>query len=99
MQNSQLLSAKVLEMLLSGSNLDKSFDAIFSSNKNSDQEIQESQIKALTYGSVRFLGKSQFIINQLVKNKIENRLVECLIHVALYQLSQEKFNNFTMVRR
>jgi 16S rRNA (cytosine967-C5)-methyltransferase len=99
MQNSQLLSAKVLEMLLSGSNLDKSFDAVFSSNRNSDQEIQESQIKALTYGSVRFLGKSRFIINQLVKNKIENRLIECLIHIALYQLSQEKFNNFTIVNQ
>jgi len=99
MQNSQLLSAKVLENLLSGSNLDKSFDAVFSSNKKNDQEIQESQIKALTYGSVRFLGKSRFIIKQLVKNKIENRLVECLLHIALYQLSQEKFNNFTIVNQ
>ena len=58
MQNSQLLSAKVLEKLLSGSNLDKSFDVVFSSNKNDNLEIQESQIKALTYGTVRLLGKS-----------------------------------------
>jgi len=99
MQNSQLLSAKVLEKLLSGANLDKSFDAVFSSNKNDNLEIQESQIKALTYGSVRYLGKSRFIISQLVKNKIENRMVECLIHIALYQLSQEKFNNFTIVNQ
>ena len=99
MQNSQLLSAKVLEKLLSGSNLDKSFDAVFSSNKNDNLEIQESQIKALTYGTVRFLGKSRFIINQLVKNKIENKRVECLIHIALYQLSQEKFKNFTIVNQ
>ena len=99
MQNSQLLSAKVLERLLSGSNLDKSFDIVFSSNKNENIEIQESQIKALTYGAVRFLGKSQFIINQLVRNKIENKVVECLIHIALYQLSQEKFNNFTIVNQ
>jgi 16S rRNA (cytosine967-C5)-methyltransferase len=99
MQNSQLLSAKVLEKLLSGSNLDKSFDVVFSSNKNNNIEIQESQIKALTYGSVRYLGKSRFIIKQLVKNKIENRMVECLIHIALYQLSQEKFNNFTIVNQ
>ncbi|MDC0422797.1 16S rRNA (cytosine(967)-C(5))-methyltransferase RsmB [Methylophilaceae bacterium] len=99
MQNSQLLSAKVLEKLLSGSNLDKSFDVVFSSNKNNNIEIQESQIKALTYGSARFLGKSRFIINQLVKNKIENKTVECLIHIALYQLSQEKFNNFTIVNQ
>ena len=99
MQNSQFLSAKVLEKLLSGSNLDKSFDAVFGSNKNNNIEIQESQIKAITYGSVRFLGKSRFIINKLVKNKIENRMVECLIHIALYQLSQEKFNNFTIVNQ
>jgi len=99
MQNSQLLSAKVLEKLLSGSNLDKSFDVVFSSNKNDNLEIQESQIKALTYGTVRFLGKSRFIINQLVKNKIENKRVECLIHIALYQLSQEKFKNFTIVNQ
>jgi len=99
MQNSQLLSAKVLEKLLSGANLDKSFDAVFSSNKNDNLEIQESQIKALTYGAVRYLGKSRFIISQLVKNKIENRMVECLIHIALYQLSQEKFNNFTIVNQ
>ena len=99
MQNSQLLSAKVLEKLFNGSNLDKSFDAIFSENKNDNLEIQESQIKALTYGSVRFLGKSRFIINQLVKNKIENKMVECLIHIALYQLSQEKVKNFTIVNQ
>ena len=99
MQNSQLMSAKVLEKLLNGSNLDKSFDAVFNSSKSKSIDIQESQIKALTYGSVRFLGKSRFIIDQLVKNKIENRTVECLIHIALYQLSQEKFNNFTIVNQ
>ena len=99
MQNSQLMSAKVLEKLLNGSNLDKSFDAVFNNSKSKSIDIQESQIKALTYGSVRFLGKSRFIIDQLVKNKIENRTVECLIHIALYQLSQEKFNNFTIVNQ
>jgi len=99
MQNSQFMSAKVLEKLLNGANLGKSFDAVFESNKNDNIEIQEAQIKALTYGSVRFLGKSRFIINQLVRNKIENKMVECLIHIALYQLSQEKFNNFTIVNQ
>jgi 16S rRNA (cytosine967-C5)-methyltransferase len=99
MQNSQLLSAKVLESLLDGANLDKSFEVVFRENKNNKLEIQEAQIKALTYGSVRFLGKSRFIINYLVKNKIENRTVECLIHIALYQLSQEKFNDFTIVNQ
>ena len=66
MQNSQLLSAKVLESLLDGANLDKSFEVVFRENKNNKLEIQEAQIKALTYGSVRFLGKSRFIINYLV---------------------------------
>ena len=99
MQNSQLLSAKVLESLLDGANLDKSFEAVFRENKNNKLEIQEAQIKALTYGSVRFLGKSRFIIDYLVKNKIENKTVECLIHIALYQLSQEKFNDFTIVNQ
>ena len=99
MQNSQIMSAKVLEKLLDGANLDKSFDAVLNNDKNGGLDIQESQIKALTYGSVRFLGKSKFIIDQLVKNKIGNRTIECLIHIALYQLSQEKFNNFTIVNQ
>lgn len=97
MQDSQLLAAKILEKVLTGSNLDKSFDSVFNYHKSNNEEIQEPQIKALTYGAVRFLGHSSFLINQLVKNKINNKILEALIHIAFYQLSQDKSNDFTIV--
>ncbi len=97
MYESQLLAAKVLEKLLTGINLDKSFDAVFNREKSNNLKINESQIKALTYGTVRFLGQSKFKIEKLARNKIDNKLIESLLCVVFYQLSQEKFNDFTIV--
>ena len=43
------------------------------------------------------MGQSKYLIKSLVRKKIENRLVESLIHVALFQLSHESHNDFTIV--
>ena len=96
MHESQRYAAYVVEKTLSGSNLDLAFDHVF---KISNDLEQQPQIKALAYGALRHLGKTKFIINKLVKNKIENRLIESLLHVALFQLSQKTHSDFTIVNQ
>jgi 16S rRNA (cytosine967-C5)-methyltransferase len=96
MNHSQWLAAMIVEQVLLGKNLDKSFDLIL--NKYNNVEIDNlSQIKDMVYGAIRDLGKSNFYINKLVKNKIENRCLEGLLHIALFQITHERSNNFTLV--
>jgi 16S rRNA (cytosine967-C5)-methyltransferase len=96
MNHSQWLAAMIVEQVLLGKNLDKSFDLIF--NKYKSSEIENlSQIKDMVYGSIRGLGKSKFYINKLVQNKIEERCLEALLHVVLFQITNERSNDFTLV--
>jgi 16S rRNA (cytosine967-C5)-methyltransferase len=96
MNHSQWLSAMIVEQVLLGKNLDKSFDLILKKYNNSEID-NLSQIKDMVYGAIRDLGKSNFYINKLVKNKIENRCLEALLHIALFQITHERSNNFTLV--
>jgi 16S rRNA (cytosine967-C5)-methyltransferase len=96
MNHSQWLSAMIVEQVLLGKNLDKSFDLILKKYNNSEID-NLSQIKDMVYGAIRDLGKSNFYINKLVKNKIENRCLEGLLHIALFQITHERSNNFTLV--
>ena len=98
MNHSQWLSAMILEQVLLGKNLDKSFDLIFKKHNNNETE-NLPQIKDMVYGAVRDLGKSHFYINKLVKNKIENKCLESLLHIVLFQISHERSNNFTLVNQ
>ena len=96
MNHSQWLAAMIVEQVLLGKNLDKSFDLILKKYNNSEID-NLSQIKDMVYGAIRDLGKSNFYINKLVKNKIENRCLEALLHIALFQITHERSNNFTLV--
>ena len=96
MNHSQWLAAMIVEQVLLGKNLDKSFDLILKKYNNSEID-NLSQIKDMVYGAIRDLGKSNFYINKLVKNKIENRCLESLLHIALFQITHERSNNFTLV--
>ena len=98
MNHSQWLSAMILEQVLLGRNLDKSFELIFNKYNNNETE-NLPQIKDMVYGAVRDLGKSYFYIDKLVKNKIENRCIESLLHIVLFQIIHERSNNFTLVNQ
>ena len=94
MHESQRYAAIIIDKVLGGSNLDLAFDKAL---KNSDEFVQQSQVKAITYGTLRYMGQSNYLIDILIKNKIENRVLESLIHVAIYQLTQEAHSDFTVV--
>lgn len=97
MQNSQWIASLIIENVLKGHNLDKSFQLILQKNGKTILERNQSQIKDLAYGVLRFLGQSKFIINKLVKRKVENRSLEALLHIALFQINHERSNDFTIV--
>ena len=95
MNQSQLIAAKIVEQVLLGKNLDKSFQLVLT--KHNDEEENLPQIKDMTYGAIRDLGKSNFYINKLVKNKIENLCIESLLHIVLFQINHARSNDFTLV--
>lgn len=97
MQNSQWIASLIIENVLKGHNLDKSFQLILQKNGKTILERNQSQIKDLAYGVLRFLGQSKFIINKLVKRKVENRSLEALLYIALFQINHERSNDFTIV--
>ena len=98
MNHSQWLSALVLEQVLLGKNLDKSFELIFR-KYNSNESENLPQIKDMVYGAIRELGKSSFYIKKLVPKKIDNQCLEALLHIVLFQISHERSNNFTLVNQ
>ena len=95
MNQSQLLAAKIVEQVLLGKNLDKSFKLVLTKYNNEQENLP--QIKDMTYGAIRDLGKSNFYINKLVKNKIENLCTESLLHIVLFQINHARSNDFTLV--
>ena len=94
MHESQRYAAIIIDKILGGTNLDIAFENVFRNVKGLEHK---SQTKAITYGALRYMGQSKYLIKSLVRKKIENRLVESLIHVALFQLSHESHNDFTIV--
>jgi len=96
MNHSQWSAAMIVEQVLLGKNLDKSFDVILKKYNNSEID-NLSQIKDMVYGAIRNLGRSNFYINKLVKNKIENQCLEALLHIVLFQITNERSNNYTLV--
>ena len=62
MSQSQLLAAKIVEQVLIGKNLDKSFQLVLTKYSHNEEE-NIPQIKDMTYGAIRDLGKSNFYIN------------------------------------
>ena len=98
MNHSQWLSAMILERVLLGKNLNKSFELIFRKyNANESENIP--QIKDMVYGAIRDLGKSEFYISKLISRKIDNQCIEALLHIVLFQISHERSNNFTLVNQ
>ena len=94
MHESQRYAAIIIDKILGGTNLDIAFENVFRNVKGLEHK---SQTKAITYGALRYMGQSKYLIKSLVRKKIENRLVESLIHVASFQLSHESHNDFTIV--
>lgn len=94
MHESQRYAAIIIDKILGGTNLDIAFENVLRNKKGHEHK---SQTKAITYGALRYMGQSKYLIKSLVRKKIENRLVESLIHVALFQLSHESHNDFTIV--
>ena len=90
MRESQLTAAEIIKNVFEGNNLNKVF-INYSNKKNL------SQIKDLVFGTLRFYGKTKFIIDKLVKTKPSNHLILNLLHVGLFQLISNRSNSYTVV--
>ena len=69
MNVSQWIASLILQNVLSGKNLDKTFAVFFEKYSKKLEEINKPEIKNLVYGALRFLGESSFIINKFTHVK------------------------------
>ena len=82
MNVSQWIASLILQNVLSGKNLDKTFTVFFEKYSKKLEEINKPEIKNLVYGALRFLGESSFIINKLVKRRIDDNSIKRNKYVA-----------------
>ena len=96
MHHSQLIATDCVLELLKGHNLNHVFERHFDHHIHITPQ-QKSIAIYLAYGAVRFLGESQFFIQQLITRKITNKKIEALLCVALFQLNHDQSTEFTVV--
>ena len=66
MHESQRYAAIIIDKILGGTNLDIAFENVF---RNVKRLEHKSQTKAITYGALRYMGQSKYLIKSLVRKK------------------------------
>lgn len=93
---SQQLAANAVNQVLSGRNLTVTLEDIF--REYSDVTAQQRAVaQDLSYGTLRFYGHLQGLLTQLLEKPLQDTRAQCLLLVALYQLSYDKAARHTVV--
>jgi len=93
---SQQLAANAVNQVLGGRNLTVTLEDIF--REHSDVTAQQRAVaQDLSYGTLRFYGHLQGLLAQLLEKPLQDTRAQCLLLVALYQLSYDKAAQHTVV--
>ena len=87
MNNVLLISARITSSVMDGKNLDKLFIENFKDPQSNLTENKKSQIKAITFDTLRYFKTLSFFLDSLIKKEIQNKLIKYLIIVAMNQLT------------
>lgn len=98
MRVSQRLAADAVGQVLAGHNLTNVLEALFKSHSQITPQ-QRAVAQDLTYGTLRFYGRIQSIISQLLDKPLTHEGVHRLLLVALYQLVYDKASSHTVVNQ
>ena len=93
---SQQLAANAVNQVLGGRNLTVTLEDIF--REHSDITPQQRAVaQDLSYGTLRFYGRLQGLLTQLLEKPLQDTRAQCLLLVALYQLSYDTAAQHTVV--
>lgn len=85
---SQQLAANAVNQVLGGHNLTATLEDIFREHSNITPQ-QRAVAQDLSYGTLRFYGRLQGLLSQLLEKPLQDTRAQCLLLVALYQLSYD----------
>lgn len=93
---SQQLAANAVNQVLGGRNLTATLEDIFREHSNITPQ-QRAVAQDLSYGTLRFYGRLQRLLSQLLEKPLQDTRAQCLLLVALYQLSYDTAAQHTVV--
>ncbi len=92
----QQIAAQSVHQVLSGHNLTLALHAANRKFPNLTPQ-QRATAQDLSYGTLRFYGEINAYLSQLLEKPLTNEGVRCLLLVAIYQLTYDKAQAFTVV--
>jgi 16S rRNA (cytosine967-C5)-methyltransferase len=93
---SQQLAANAVNQVLGGRNLTVTLEDIFREHPEVTSQ-QRAVAQDLSYGTLRFYGRLQGLLTQLLEKPLQDTRAQCLLLVALYQLSYDKAARYAVV--
>ncbi|HEU4709793.1 MAG TPA: 16S rRNA (cytosine(967)-C(5))-methyltransferase RsmB [Methylophilaceae bacterium] len=97
MQKAQQLAAQAIKQVLAGSNLTVVLESIFRDEATSLTPQQRATVQDLSYGTLRFYGQLQALLDRLLEKPLKDKPLHMLLLVALYQLQHGKTSPHTVV--
>ncbi|PKO25015.1 MAG: 16S rRNA (cytosine(967)-C(5))-methyltransferase RsmB [Betaproteobacteria bacterium HGW-Betaproteobacteria-8] len=98
MRIAQRIAADAVGQVLAGRNLSGVLDALFRTHSNITPQ-QRAVAQDLSYGTLRFYGRIESIIGQLLDKPLTHEGVHHLLLVALYQLLYDRASAHTIVNQ
>jgi 16S rRNA (cytosine967-C5)-methyltransferase len=92
----QQLAANAVNQVLAGRNLTATLDEIFRQHTDITPQ-QRAVAQDLGYGTLRYYGRLQALLAQLLEKPLQDSRAQCLLLVALYQLNYDKAAHHTVV--
>ncbi len=96
MHISQQIAAEAIGQVFAGRNLGVVLDGLFSRYSNITPQ-QRAVAQDLSYGTLRFFGAIQSLLDQLLQKPLDDARLQCLLLVAIYQLQYDKAASHTVV--
>jgi len=93
---SQQIAAEAIGQVFAGRNLGVVLESLFARYSNITPQ-QRAVAQDLSYGTLRFYGAIEALLDQLLQKPLEDAKLQCLLLVAIYQLQYDKAASHTVV--
>lgn len=96
MHISQQIAAEAIGQVFAGRNLGVVLESLFARYSNISPQ-QRAVAQDLSYGTLRFYGTIEALLDQLLQKPLDDAKLQCLLLVAIYQLQYDKAASHTVV--
>lgn len=92
----QQIAAEAVEQVFAGRNLTLTLESVFRKHAHITPQ-QRAVAQDLSYGTLRFYGELEALLQQLLQKPLQLQRLHCLLLVALYQLNHDRAAAHTIV--